>query len=1084
MKHKKEVFGGLLALVSAVSPIEVMQATGTQTPIGVDGTYAVNDRIKVSGIVIDENGEPVIGANILIEGTNIGTITDIDGKFSLTADEGASMLVTFVGMKQVQLKVNKRMVNFEIVLEHDNMVLDDVVVTGYQTLSKERATGSYAVLTDKSTKGKLETNILSRIEGLVAGINRTDNGEEDIVIRGITTVNGDRKPLYVVDGMPYEGEMSAINPSDVQNITVLKDAAASSIYGARAANGVIVITTKRGAEGKTKVSYNGSVKISPKPDMDYLNLMSSSELVDMQMEFFDYYHANYEDLNPRASINPVVDLLYQHERGMLNDQQLNEALVPYRTLSNRQQIEDEFMRTAITHQHNFSLSGGTDRNRFMASLNYTGNYGNQRYQSNSRIGFNLKDDLKLTRWLSASVGVSGNIYKDNGDNGVDGFESLYSIYPSYYMLRDENGNSLDWIAGKSEYELDRLVSIGLLEERHNPIENRSKERYSNTKNYYRIFAGLDFKIMDGLTFDIKYQTESTYYKNRQVKDADSFSVCSMVNNAAQYDAETKQITYNVPKGGQLYETRGDMYSYTLRAQLNFNRTFKDKHAVTALGGAERRLVRSTATTGCYFGYDENSLSYSPFNPLILTPIYGTEAVSGYYTWYYDDNNYLSHKEDRYVSFFANASYTFDEKYSVTGSMRIDQSNLFGTDPKYQYRPLWSVGANWMMAKESFLKDVSWLNRLNLRVTYGIGGNVPKDTGPYLSLTDNGYNQWVGSGSFYISSPPNSQLRWEKTETTNIGIDFDIFKSRLSGSIDFYNKYTSDLLGYRNSDPTLGWKSLMLNYGTMYNRGVELALQSVNIKHKDFTWGTNLVFSYNKNMLVDMEGTTESVFNYVAYDVAAKGYPLNSLFSYRYAGLDPEKGSVLVYDKEGNKVSNVNSIDDLVYSGTRIPKYTASLKNFFTYKDFDLSFMFIYYGGHVTRGITQDYIKSLPGRNMNRINLNHWRQPGDENIPGVGPALNRTIYYQNEMTWYSADIHVKRADYIKLRDVSIGYNIPRKWLRKYMIESATVTCQISNLWWWAANGEFDLEAYGRGSYGRGLLTLPNPATYTLGLSVNF
>lgn len=468
----------------------------------------------------------------------------------------------------------------------------------------------------------------------------------------------------------------------------------------------------------------------------------------------------------------------------------------------------------------------------------------------------------------------------------------------------------------------------------------------------------------------------------------------------------------------------------------------------------------------------------------MSPVDGTEALNGSFNWVYDDNNKLIYKEDRYVSFYAIGSYTFDDRYSLTGSVRIDQSNLFGTDPKYQYRPLWSVGGSWQLANEEFMKDYSWINRLNLRVTYGIGGNIPKEAGPYMNITNAGYNEWVGDFGSYISNPPNSQLRWEKTTSTNVGLDFAILNSRLSGSIDYYNKKTTDLLGDRNADPTLGWSTLMVNYGSMFNRGVEVSLQSINIQNKNFTWGTNAMFSYNKNELTSLAGTRESVFSYSAYNVTAVGYPVNSLFSYRYAGLDPTNGDALVYNSKGEKVTNVSSVDDLVYSGTRDPKYTASLKNFFSIYDFDFSFMFVYYGGHVLRDVVAGYMAGAPSQNLNRKALNHWRQPGDENIPGVAPAFNKSIYYTTEQAWYSADVHVKKADYIKLRDISIGYNLPKKWLRKYAIESAAITCQISNVWWWAANGDIDPEAYTTVGYGRGALTLPNPTTYTLGLSLNF
>ena len=592
-------------------------------PSKAEKTTGKHEPFYMTGVVTDETGESIIGATIMIGGTSQGTVTDIDGRYSLQVTPGDLVSFTFVGMadKVVKVQAGKKVVNVK--METNATALADVVVTGYQTLSKERATGSYSVISEKSTKGKLETDVLSRIEGLVAGINKTSSNSNDVVIRGITTYMGNTKPLYVVDGMPYEGDLASINPTDVQNITVLKDAAASSIYGARAANGVIVITTKRGQEGKTKVSYNGSIKLSPKPDFDYLNLMSSSELVDMQIEGFDYYHTAYENLNKRQAVNQVVDLLYQHERGQLTDSQLADALLPYRTNDNRKQIEDEFARVGIVHQHNLAISGGSNKNRYMATVNYMGDYGNQKYQSKDRIGFSLKDDVDFFDWLSADFGVTGSFYRSKGDNGAGSYSSLMSSYPSYYMLRDLQGNPLNFQRTKSDYELQRLQSIGLMDETYSPIKNRAEESYHNNSNYYRLHAGLKFKLLEGLNIDLKYQTEGTYDKNRTLYSNMSYTVRNMINDAAQYDAATGSLTLNVPKGGQLDESRYESYSYTMRAQVNFNRIF-GKHAISALGGAERRLVRRTGAQNYYMGYDDNSLGVKPINPLAMSPINGTD----------------------------------------------------------------------------------------------------------------------------------------------------------------------------------------------------------------------------------------------------------------------------------------------------------------------------------------------------------------------------------------------------------------------------------------------------------------------------
>lgn len=1037
--------------------------------------------INISGRVCDEHGEELIGVNIMIAGTTKGVITDMDGKYEIKASPGEILLFSYIGMENKPVKVESGKRTVDVEMKTRQAALGEVIVTGYQTLSKERATGAYSIISEKNTKGKLETNILSRIEGLVAGMNKIDYAGNKHIIRGITSVMGATTPLYVVDGLPFEGSIASINPSEVQNITVLKDAAAASIYGAMSANGVIVITTKNGQAGTTKIAYSNSVKILPKPDLGYLNLVNSSELVDMQIEGFNFYHEkDYERLNKRISMNPVIDILYRHEKGEIAD--LEKALAYYRNSDNRKEIEKEFARTGLSQQHNLSVSGGTEVNQYLASLNYTKILSNQKNEYSDRIGFTLKNKTTLYKWLLADIGAAGSFSRSDNKNSSS-YTNLILSNPSYYMLRDEDGTPLAWSRGKSDYELDRLISIGLMDETYSPITDQGTQQTRSNINYYRVHAGLTFKIAKGLSADLKYQTESNYDKTSGTYSAQSWYVKNMINNAAQYDATSRELTLNVPQGGQKSETRSDVYSYTFRAQMNFERTF-GVHEINAIAGAERRLKRRTGTMVYYMGYDENGLVYTPYDPALLEVIRGTESLYSIFAWDPTHYNGESHTEDRYVSFYGNASYTYDKKYAVAGSIRVDKSDLYATDPKKQNRPLWSIGGNWHLAEEAFMQHIDWVNLLKLRMTYGIGGNIPKVVGPYMNISATGYNTWIGAMSSAISNPPNPMLRWEKTATTNVGVDFFLFNHRFGGSIDYYQKKTTNILGYKKLDPTLGRSSLLVNYGKMLNRGIETELQSVIIQNRKFNWQTNFVFSYNKNKLTNLEGSQESVFNYSAYDVTAVGYPLSSIFSYRYAGLDPKNGNVLVYNKEGEKVADVESVEDMVYSGTRVPKYMASLKNAFSYKNFDLSFMFMYYGGHVMRDVVASYQGGAPIVNVNRKNLTLWRNPGDEKIPGMAPSMNRNIDYTLAQTWYSADIHVKKADYIKLRDVSLSYNMPKKWLKRHNLENLMLTCQISNLWWWAKNGDIDPEAYTTTLFGSGVLKSPNPVTYTFGLSMNF
>lgn len=644
----------------------------------------------VSGRVVDQDGEPLIGATVMVPGTQKMVVTDVDGNFSLpTANANDQLEISYIGKKTIRRKAGSHRLN--VVIDDDDNALSDVVVTGYQTISKERAAGSFVVLTPDKMEGKLQTNILDRMEGLVAGMKRVPGQTPEI--RGISTLNGTKTPLYVVDGIPYEGDINALNPSDIVNITVLKDASAASIYGARSANGVIVITTRQGEKGKTKVSYDGSIKFTPLPSRSYLNLTSSAELVDLQKTLFQYPHSNYIEETSKTQMNEVYKLLYANARGKLSDEDLETQLDVYRNQDRYQQIKDAFVRSAsMVHQHNLSFSGGSDIYKYALSVNYQENLPYEKKRSTQRLGFNFKNQFDFFKWLRVNVGIINSNVKAKYNNGFSGYSYLYSG-PSYRMIYNADGTPAQWYNNKSQQEIDRLNKLGLLDETYIPVNEVDKAHYSNENKYYNINVGAKIKFMEGLNLDVMYQTEQTNGYTKQLYDADSYTVKDEVNNATVIGSDGS-VTKHIPEGGKLQETWVKNHSYTFRVQLNFNREF-GIHGVQALLGAERRKVVTQSTVLNKWGYDDQTLAYKSINELALgTAVKNTEAVYGNYYYYgpYDSFNY---SDNRYVAFYGNASYTFDRKLTATGSIRIDQSNLFGTDPKYQYRPLWSVGLQYL-----------------------------------------------------------------------------------------------------------------------------------------------------------------------------------------------------------------------------------------------------------------------------------------------------------------------------------------------------------------------------------------------------
>lgn len=1041
---------------------------------------------EVKGRITDSaTGESVPGAVIQVKGGHSYTISDNLGAFIINAQENSTLVVTCLGMEKQEIPVQNRS-SINIQLKAELITLSDVVVTGYQTLSKERAAGSFATITTKEIQNKLQSNVISRIEGLVPGLNIYKG---QIQIRGVSTIYGNKAPLYVVDDVPFEGEpgssyspLDVLNPSEVANITVLKDATAASIYGARSANGVIVITTKKGELSPTKVSYNGSLTFQGLPDNEYANRMNSNELVDYQLALMK----SYPKLNRKGARefqNGVQVLMLDFKDGKITEQQFNDALIPFRTNHRYDQVVDEFLRkNSVKQQHNLSFSGGSQIYKYNMSINYAGNAPYEKSQYENRIGVNIKNTFDFYKWLQVDVGLLYSQVNSDYDNGITGMSILNGGLASYYMLRDESGNPLQWYSSKSQFEIDRLKSLNLQDETYYPVKELGERHFSYKTNYLNLNIGAKFKIIEGLNLTLRYQTEQTNGFDKQYDTKDAISVKTMINDATQITSGVAKL--NIPVGGQVVQNSIDNYSYTMRGQVDYFKNINKKHQIQAIAGAEVRKV-ITSSQGFYrLGYDDLNLSYTEIDAKsMMQMLTGTESLFGSFS-YKNNNPQTTFTDNRYVSFYANGTYTYNQNLNISGSIRMDQSNLFGTDPKYQYRPLWSLGAQYRV-----LKDYKWIDRVAVRMTYGINGNIPKLNGPYLIARvdrNNTYNE----PTMYIDSPPNPQLRWEKTQVFNLGVDFNILKNRINGSIEFYNKNTTDLLGRRTIDPTLGWSSVFKNFGEMYNRGLELYVNSINIEKKDLRWSTSFVFSYNKNKITNIETSSESASSYYSGTNIRKDYPLDALFSVRYKGLN-DKGAPVAYLADGTEVLESSKLtkNDLVYSGTATPPYSASISNMFSYKNFDLSFMFVYAGGHVMRDIAAAYcITSHPiyaVGNTDKNMMNYWKNPGDENNPDTNPAfMFQSTVRNGEAIWRAADFHIQRADYIKLRDITLSYGLPERIISKAGIKSAKVSLQCRNLWYWAANKKnLDPEVW------NGTSTSPSrgtryPAEVSIGLNLNF
>lgn len=1064
----------------------------------------------VRGQVLDDSDLPLVGADVFIKGTTTGVFTDSEGRYEIEVpdDPETELVFNFFGMKTRAERIGARS-RIDMLLLPDAKFIDEVVVTGYQTISRERSAGAFAKVEGETVSRKSSAfgSPLRGLEGTVAGLNVNTSSEgTTYLIRGVTSINASTEPLYIVDGVAMSRDQleTMVNPNDISSVTFLKDATAASIWGAQAANGVIVLTTKTGTgTGKLTVSYNGSFTFKGKPDYGYNDMMTASEFISAASEVFDPYTYPYSDVSTMTwGISGNFPVVYPHEipmyryfSGEISYAEREAALSALASQDGRGDYEKYMMSNAFLTDHSVSFSGGNDRNNYYVSLGYQGEQGTAKDRSDEYKIF-MRDMLSVTKWLKLDISLNAYWSKatshlsSGDDEGMDHLTSL-----PYAVFYNDDGSPISFtqylMMPSQQSSTEDITGINL---DYYPVTDWLSSTVSDIEYSVRANAGVTVKLFPFLSYEGRFQYLRSSTKSESFYPADSFKV--RIDRA--YATDTEGTAWLPSSGGNF--TMGDSYtdSYTVRNQLNFDHSWQKtmKHQITAVAGFEIRDTRTAGHTSFMRGYDMQTMQHIEYDDYYLSTTGVRNPVlpmlAGAAANYFDPNSYdQTETEYRFMSVYANASYTLADKYSLNASIRVDQSNLFGSDPSVQFKPIWSVGGIWNIARENFLVHSTWIDNLNLRVSYGFAGNSPDpgQGGPYdilSSASDPSYSEF-GLG-YTVTTPANDKLTWEKTRTWNVGIDFDLF-SRLSGSVDFYDKYTTNLLASTPADPTTGFVSVLSNVGEMSNRGVELSLNSINIVNAHLLWTTGFNFTYNANKLVSMYVNPPDTPNLMVDYEYWEGYPYGTLFGYRWAGLDPANGMSRVYNSRAEAVSSVSDIDDLSvvpYLGTTVPPFYGSLTNTFRIHDFELSFMFVYNMGHKMRNdINTQYTYRLNGALHKDFAL-RWKQPGDEAFTDV-PAYYRlddtSVNETDILSLYRyADINVLDASYIKLRDLSIAYYLPEKACKAIAAQSASVRFQVSDLFVIPFNGEgIDPEAFSLRYGSRGDKFRP---MMTLGLSIDF
>lgn len=1030
----------------------------------------------VKGKVTDEKGVPLVGAAVSDNGSGRGVQTDFNGEYQIIAVSSETTLAfAYMGFVRQEIKVDGKSV-INVVLKEETLQLGEIVLTtGYQNISPEKSTGSFSSLKAKDFKEQRLSSLDKILEGRIVGYQKGK-------IRGTTSMNGLTTPLYVIDGFPIENtkytpnfsleeNLPNLNLEDIETITVLKDAAASSIYGARAANGVVVITTKKAKAGVATISFSSNLTVTPYRNYTG-NLTDSADIIGLERGWAAG-NPNLTGANSGTYSQSLLDNAAFKSQGMqtiLNGYAGNISMADMNSRldqlgSQGYKYYDDVAKYAKRDQyfiqHNVSLGKASESNSFNASLTYKGNKFEDRYSDNQSVGINLKNTTQINDWLSLDVGTYTSYSKSDTqtynplNKGLDQVNPGYRFQPYNQLVNADGTNFVSTAASRyNAYTLKSMQDYGLYNMDITPMDELGRNLIEGKNLLNRTFAKFNVKFSSSFTYNAMFQYEYSIDRTSQIREKESFDVRSTVNGLATI--VSNKAVYNLPYGDILKESNQFSNAYNFRQQLNFDKTFKNVHDVTAIAGMEIRHNKLEYSDNTRYGWDEQTLTFTPVNQADLLKVYG--PIFG---GYLNQNNFAADRElvNRYVSLYGTGGYTYDKRYSVTGSLRWDRSNLWGTDNKYQNKPTWSTGAAWNIDKESFFK-VSWVDALKLRGSYGIGGNVAKNSAPYLTASYSN-NPNVGGTQGYINSRPNPELSWEKTTTTNIGLDFAIFGNRLSGTFDVYNKKGEDLLANSVGVPTEGWgySTYKINNGKMTNKGFEASLKGTIVTTGSFSWDASVLYAYNKNKLDYIN--VEAPVYYLQLDYP-EAYPrvgknLNSIYGYKWAGLS-DKGLPQVYNAAGEKVIyNPADLDAIQDYGSTVPTHSGSFHTAVNYKNFSLSALFIYELGHKIRntflpmlnnnysGALGDYVTDIAV--VNKDIVNRWQQPGDEaftNIPRVVYEYESDFISDSRDIYSYADINILDASNVRLSNVSLGYQMPKEVVKRVNLQDVRFNLNAENV----------------------------------------
>lgn len=1021
----------------------------------------VTAQIAVKGRVVSSaDNSPLSGAAIKIKRQSIGVSSNADGSFNLNVKPSDTLIISYTGYHTLQI-IPSLSENLIVRLDLLTTSLEEVIVsTGYQSLPKERATGSFVKIDNELLNRSVSTGLIDRLKDVVPGLSFNRLGNSAISIRGQSTIYGNAQPLIVIDNFPYDGDLLDINPNDVESITVLKDAAAASIWGARAGNGVIVITTKKGRlNTPLRISANSNVTIGSRPDVYSDNRLSSADYIGIEKRLFSEGYYDAAKASGYQPLTPVIELLYEKDADPSKTADADARIEALKSQDVRKDFEKYFYQTSLYQQYALNMNGGSAAHSYYISAGHDRNRESLVNNGYRRMSLSAENTFNLFRdKLRMNTGISLIYNRDQNDNpgtsAITNATAGGAIYP-YAKLADGEGNPLPVVKNYSNSLIESAMADGLLDWSYSPLQEiRIADNVTKRRNV-RLNTGLLYKIWNGLNASLQYQYQDISSTGRNYYGGESYFARDLINRFTQVNGSA--LIRPVPLGGILDRTDQLAVTNIFRGQLDFNRQFITKHEVSAIAGYEVRMTKTESHSYRYYGYDaEHATSGIVDYTDVNLPYYYDSSRKGQIPNVDATGLY----NDRYRSYYANASYTYDRRITVSGSGRIDQSNLFGVKTNQKGVPLWSAGVSWNLSNERFY-DLRFLPVMKLRLTYGYNGSVNKSVSAYTTASLTGLNLYQLPYATIIN-PPNPELRWERVKVLNTGIDFGTKGERLTGSLEYYHKQGIDLIGDTPFPPSSGITLFRGNTAGTSGNGMDVTLSSKNTTGA-LRWNTDAILSHITEKITDYK-VTASVYNYIQSGlyVPLEGRPLYSLYSYQWAGLDPSTGDPLGYlngvvSKDYAAILNTITPQNMIFNGSLRPTTFGSVRNSFSYKGWDLSFNVVYRLGYYYRKSSVSYSNNYGLSSNNGDYALRWQKPGDEDQTIV-PSIPATANNNRDMFYRYSEALADKADNIRLQDIRAGYALNKVRSGKLPFKSAEIYAYANNigLIWKAARFDMDPE----------------------------